>query len=232
LNVRQEMREMVDYYLAIEDKTTITPKYILDIGSQGGHHAEALRKLFQIAVDRVFVVDPDPNALEMLRLNYGFTKFPVAISNVPGPRKFNQLNSGDEKIDGASSLMERPRYYDQSHLKTRVIEVGAITGQALLIQLPPVSIEICKIDVEGHAYEVLQSFGNAIHKIRSFHVECETKEVWDNQKFYPEVARFLKNKGYVEVHKKDVYKSQCDSIWIIGEDLKNPVVIKPLVAHV
>jgi hypothetical protein len=71
-------------------------------------------------------------------------------------------------------------------------------------------------------FEVLESFGNDIEKIKSMHIECEHRVVWTNQKLYNDVSEYLNKKGF-----KEIYFNYCsndtlqsDSIWVQSNYLK------------
>ena len=83
-------------------------------------------------------------------------------------------------------------------------------------------MDVCKIDVEGLTIEVLISFGEDLNKIKSFHLECEHKEVWKDQKLYDDVAKFLINNDYTQIyfHYCSGGTLQSDSIWVLNKYLK------------
>jgi hypothetical protein len=92
--------------------------------------------------------------------------------------------------------------------------VEAITGEELLAMIEG-PIGACKVDVEGATLEVLQSMGNSIHRVQTFHLECEHEEVWVGQALYNQVAAFMIAKGYEQVDFDFVMPGlQSDSIWI------------------
>jgi FkbM family methyltransferase len=53
------------------------------------------------------------------------------------------------------------------------------------------------VDVEGFAYEVLESMQGSTDHIHLIHVEVETRECWPGQKLEPDVLQLLKSMGYV-----------------------------------
>ena len=101
---------------------------------------------------------------------------------------------------------------------TRKITVNAITGKDLLDKINK-PIEICKLDVEGATYEVLQSFGDSIHKIKSFHLETEQHQFWVNQKTHNDVCEFMRLNGYHLLWTANKHP-QTDSVWVLPEYLR------------
>ena len=73
-------------------------------------------------------------------------------------------------------------------------------------------IDVCKIDVEGCTYEVLEGFGNKLNIVKSLHVEAENSELYENQKLFEDITIFLT--GFTMVDYTDLNDGQCDSIWI------------------
>ena len=142
-----------------------------------------------------------------------------AISNTEGEHTFNQV-VGDDISAGTSSLIDRADdWYEKT--KTNKIIVNTIRGEKLL-EIIKEEIDVCKIDVEGFTYEVLESFDKKLSNIKSLHVECEHKEVWKTQKLYEEIKDFLNKKNFVEVYFSftSEHKLQSDSIWVYKDYLK------------
>jgi FkbM family methyltransferase len=198
----------------ITQQTFVTPKTILEIGSHNANDANYMRMYFNLNFSDVWVVEPNPLKQKEILLNYPeINLVGVAINNKVGESDFNQvLGSNDE----TSSLLNRVDSWYKSN-NVNKIKVETITGQILLdlINLP--EIDICKIDVEGLTFEVLESFGENITKIKSFHLESEHSMVWENQKLYTDVEKFMLSKNYKQIYFEYVAggRLQSDSIWIL-----------------
>lgn len=197
-------------------KQKFTPKTVLEIGSRDGHDACCMMAEANANEQDVYVVEPNPTQANYIKKTYPkYNLIEKAIFNVKGKLTFNQVIHNDLGFVGVSSLLDRNDnfYGDVGYNK---IEVDVITGEELLSFLP--DIDLCKIDVEGATYEVLESFGDKISQIKSFHLENEHKEVWKNQKLYDDVAKLLEQKGYTLLDFSYVsdYKLQSDSIWILS----------------
>jgi len=207
------------YLEVINSHTKINPKYILEIGSRDGHDANKLKNLFGTEDENVWVVEPNPNQCDLIKEIYpNFNLVDCAISNINDFVNFNQL-TGDEMVVGTSSILDRAdSWYDQMGAKK--IKVKSITGKNLL-EIINSNVDLCKIDVEGLTYEVLESFEDDIKKIKSFHIECEHREVWKGQKLYDEVESLLINKNYIRVY-SDYFegKLQSDTIWVHKDYVK------------
>jgi FkbM family methyltransferase len=211
---------MKDYYDTIVGKTTISPKTILEIGSRDGNDADELMKYFQLNNEDVWVVEPNPNQIKVIEDSHpNFNLIPNAIFSEETEHDFYQVIGNDPNDVGTSSLINRNDDWYKS--KTNIIKVKTITGKQLLDKINR-EVDICKVDVEGLTIEVLSSFLEFITKIKSFHLECEHREVWKNQKLYDDVAKFLIDKNYTQVyfHYCSGGTLQYDSIWVLNDYLK------------
>ena len=208
-----DIQPWVDYV----NKIKLQPKTILEIGSRDGHHAEALRSTYNLNSSDVYLVEPNPNQHDIIKSNYpNVNLIDYAISDKTGTVDFYQINSGDAGWDGVSGLLDRPDLYNQEFTNTKVIKVNSITGSELLNTIDR-DIDLCKIDVEGLSYEVLDSFGDSISRIKTLHIETEQLEVWQNQKLDVEVKNLLESKGFQKVFNSTQvtrWGDQYDQIWV------------------
>jgi|694.fasta_scaffold60329_6 FkbM family methyltransferase len=211
---------MKNYHNVIVNKTNINVKKILEIGSRDGNDANYLKKLFGLNDKDVWVVEPNPIKIKEIKEKYpNINLVESAISNTEGEHYFNQV-VGDDVSAGTSSLIDRADdWYEKT--KTNKIIVNTIRGEKLL-DIINHEIDICKIDVEGLTYEVLESFNEKLSYLKSLHIECEHKEVWKNQKLYEEIKDFLIKKNFIEIYFSFTsdYKLQSDSIWVYKDYLK------------
>jgi FkbM family methyltransferase len=207
------------YSNKIIKSTNITPKNILEIGSRDGNDAFFLKNSFNIQDSKVWVVEPNPNQIEVIKNSYPtFNLIPNAIFNESTEHDFYQVIGNPNDV-GTSSLINRNDDWYKD--KTVLIKVKTITGQELL-NIINEEIDLCKLDVEGLTYEVLDSFGDDITKIKSFHLECEHTEIWESQKLYLDISNFLIEKGYSQIHFNYCPggEIQSDSIWVINSMIK------------
>jgi FkbM family methyltransferase len=206
---------MKDYIKTIREQTIIEPKFILEIGSRDGNDSEKLREEFNIEPTNVWVVEPNPKQqVKILQKYPNFNLITSPIFNREKKITFFRVDVENETLVGVSSLLDRvDKLYDK--INTDRIELETMLGSTLLdvINKP---IDLCKIDVEGATYEVLESFGDEIKKIKSIHIECEHKIVWENQKLYDEVKSFLISKEFTQLHFEYCNQAtlQSDSVWV------------------
>lgn len=214
---------MINYANIVANITKIktNPKNILEIGSRDGNDAEKLRNIFKISPSKVYIVEPNPDQLTKIRNQYPqAVTFDFAVSNRQGTSTFNKVKQecGDGLI-GTSSLMERPDFYAD---KVDKITVEINTGAYLLDQIDEDQIDLCKIDVEGHTFEVLESFGDSIHKINTLHIESEHVAKWQGQKLYNVNKAYLESMGFTQILFMYVWGGtiQSDSVWAKNSILK------------
>lgn len=210
---------MVEYFKIIQEKTVITPKTILEIGSRDGDDSNQLQQLFSITNDNVYLVEPNPKQVDLIKQKYpNYKLYDVGILDTIGENTFYQYNHESKDLVGTSSFLNRTDgFYDNQNVAK--IKINTITGKSLLSDINK-PIDLCKIDVEGATLKVMKSFGNSINIIKSFHLEVEHKQYWENQSLYEEIKEFMQNNGYEELYKQSVYVLQSDVIYVLKEFIK------------
>jgi FkbM family methyltransferase len=183
----------------------------LEIGSRDGNDAREFAEA--AGIDKVFIIEPSPGSYrEIVSAHPKFKVFRMALSNYEGTGRFFDVVEADLIKRGMSSLMSRDVY---GNLRTNEIEVPVCTGASFLKTHGLEAVTACKIDVEGHAYEVLEGFGPDLSRLWSLHVECELVPVWDGQKLYRDVHALLEGAGFTRLHYWEFNDGvQCDSVWI------------------
>lgn len=210
---------MIQKHVEILKKLNIEPKTILEIGSRDGDDSFYYKNEFNIKDEDVYVVEPNPSQAKEIRKKYpNFKLIELAIDNDEGEKDFYQVTGGGKDPIGISSLKERnDDWYDRFGMNK--IKVTAIKGSTLM-KIIDRDIDICKIDVEGLTYEVIESFGDSIQRIKSLHVESETHMYWKNQKLHTEVSELLNKLGFVEVWQQE-QGGQADTIWLKKENMND-----------
>ena len=209
---------MINYFNTIKKETNIIPKTILEIGSRDGDDANELKKLFSITNDNVYLVEPNPTQVDVIKNKYPYYKlYDVGILDLVGETLFYQYNNENKDLVGTSSFLNRTDgFYDNKNVAK--IKINTITGKSLLKDINK-NIDLCKIDVEGATLNVLKSFGDKLNTIKSFHLEVEHKQYWENQSLYEEIKMFMELNGYIELYKQSVYVEQSDVIYVFNQYL-------------
>lgn len=212
------MSQNVSEYVAIiNQKTTINPNNYLEIGARDKINADFICAQFNIEPKHVHLIEPHPISYESLKQGSNYCVHKMAFSNMSGKKSFYAL----EKNVGVSSLINRK---DDFYEKTgyQKITTDVVTARQFMSDYSIDEIDMCKIDVEGHSYEVLEGFGEDLRKVKILHVECETREIWQNQKIYEDVRNYLSSIGMkcLKVINVNGHTVQLDSIWTWPEHIK------------
>lgn len=141
---------------------------IFDIGSNTGIYA-VLSKVYNKSSE-VYAFEPQPNIYEILKKNILINKFDIhsekiAISNRTGSLPF--YNYGDKTFSSvnttAGSLNKNWRAHKRFH---RSIMVPIISLKEYINEHKITNIDLMKIDVETHEYEVLLGMENYLKDFR------------------------------------------------------------------
>jgi FkbM family methyltransferase len=186
-------------------------KTIMEIGSLHGDDANILEQNYK--TNNVFIIEAHPIFAKTIQKKYPNTKvFNIAATNINENVTFNSVNPNDPKL-GISSLHNRrgANYYP--------ITIQGSRMDSFIQDNNIDSIDILKIDVEGHSLNVLEGFGNKLKIIKSLHIECEHIIVWEKQSLYCDIEKFLFSNNFILSSIKYGHP-QSDSVWL-RKDLYN-----------
>lgn len=180
----------------------LEPEVVLDVGSMDGSDSKRFRRLLPDAELVAFEGNPynframldDPQiARARIRLVNNL------VSDSAGQRSFFVQRPSPETgvfNRGVSSLTRR----EQDGVSVEEVQLDAIRIDAFLARdYPGASSVALWIDVEGHAYSVLEGIGTAAARVGLVHVEVETAEVWPGQKLESEVLKLAVASGLVPI---------------------------------
>lgn len=201
-------RPEIDLYPTyINYRSNINPQNVFEIGAHNGCDSEYLRACYDIPYQNVFCFEPNPDTFKELTSSHpNFNNIPIGISNYNGTTTFNCVKS-----DPGVSSMRRKIHLDPNDGVSSTINIARM--DYIIDHYGIEFIDLCKIDVEGCAYEVLEGFGDKLNIVKSFQIEAELVPLFENQKLYPHIAEFLYSKGYYMVTYSGL-GVQCDSIWV------------------
>lgn len=184
-------------------------KTICDIGALHGMQAISLANAFPDA--RVFAFECNPTSIIQTVFNTGFTPniqvIPLGVWDENQIRTFFMI---DAYSGGASSFLplnfNEPVTQDGNHNPVP-ITVGCITLQDFcrFTQIP--HMDVIWMDVQGAELNVLTGLGDLIHKVKAIHTEVCFREYYQGQPLYPDIDKFLTERGFVCVH-KDTYTEE------------------------
>jgi len=178
----------------------LEPDLVLDIGSQDGADSKRFRKLLPEAEIVAFEGNPSHYGAMLEDSEIAYKRIRVVhslVSDTQGKRAFfvQRPMAGARHFNrGTSSL-------------TRREEEGAIAEEILLDstriesflgrEYPSSSSVALWVDVEGHAYSVLEGMDGAMDRVKLVHVEVETSEMWPKQKIEADVLRLVESMDLV-----------------------------------
>lgn len=204
------------------------PAISLEIGALDGEYSRELQRAFGIRDEDLYLVEPNPALREPLLASFPSSNHLFcAVSEQAGTGTFHQVLDGARNRVGCSSLMERVDGFEQQLSYARM-PVETITGEALLGRIRG-QVDLCIVDVEGMAYQVLSSLGDRLRTVRSFLLECEHAETFRGQRLFPDVARLMEANGFQMMAFQYSYPRQSDSVWIRTQDVDLDAM-KPLPA--
>ena len=210
------MSEKIDRFLRPE--TDVLIKYIkehginisniLEIGSLDARDAREFEEELNIGPSNIHVVEPDERSYSTLKINYPeYNSYQLAFSNKNGRAQFKSITHIYDD-DGRSSLMDRDGIYDDC----KVFDVELIRADSFLERYNFASIDLCKIDVEGHCFEVLQGFGAKLLDVHYYHLEHEDHQFWKDQTLYPTIKSFMEENGFIQLYHEGG-GGQSNSFW-------------------
>jgi FkbM family methyltransferase len=191
--------------------SNIRPKNIVEIGSRDGHDVKTLSDLYSIKEDDCYIFEAHPDCYNQIKSTYSnYNTYNCAITCETGPITFNAGIIGQEGNIGMSSINKQV----QSGFISKEVVVDGWRFDDACNHLKINSIDLCKIDVEGHSLEVLKSFGKMLDVTKIIQVELEHSQIWKDQATYDEVKQFLMDNNMVEVANIRHCWTQSDSLFI------------------
>jgi FkbM family methyltransferase len=199
-------------------KQYFIPKTFMEIGSKDGQDTKYITEYWQIDKDNAYVIEANKYchaeiAAELLKNPYATLIFGAA-SNTDGEVEFNCVISDDKELVGVSSIKKSMVINNLQYQQT------IVPCFRLENLIKKHNIELLKIDVEGHAYEVLQGIGQQLQNVKAIQVETEITYAFENQKLDEQVHEYLQNSGFVLVDKQRCWEAQYDCLYIHNTLLK------------
>jgi FkbM family methyltransferase len=166
---------------------------IVDVGSRDGDDAKWILKRLPVQEDvQVICVEARKNAAEAIQKKYpNFLVFATAVSDFVGNSKFVEMTE-DEFAGSSSLVLERQNAYPTESV---IIDVPVTR---LDVILPSGTIDILKIDVEGHSIPVISGMGERMQDVLLAHIETETpdRKAWGELSNNLEVIAIMQDLGF------------------------------------
>jgi len=194
----------------------LEPDVILDVGSMDGADSKKFKKLIPKA--EIIAFEGNPNNYRAMCADVELQSLGVRIvhrlvSNLAGHRSFfvqRPINASAGFNRGTSSAMQR----NEQGMVTEEVHLDAVRLDAFLTQECPDKKRVAMwLDVEGHAYEVLEGLRGVQDCVYLIHVEVETQELWPKQKIESDIVTLAKSMGFIPVA-RGAHEVQRDLILI------------------
>ncbi len=188
--------------------TKVQPRNLLEVGANLGQDSAYLSYIWKIENRNVFVIEPIAEYANAISKTYGFVTLSLAASNQAG---FSMLKfQSNQSVNlGNASLHSHPTN-DVREEQVATERLDVILGRLMVSEL-----DFLKIDVEGHAFQVLEGMGNAIKNVRVIQLETDNFPIWNNSITQEKVFKLLTDNDFIlidfEISRDGI---QGDSLWI------------------
>jgi len=199
--MRNDLRQLTDKL-----KSYFKPTSFMEVGSRDGKDTEYVSKYWNINVENCHIIEADAKSYNNIINSYKYKVYNVAASNENGEIEFLSVVSDNELLRGISSIKKSFHVDNLEYEKNIVKSIRLDT-----FEFP---IDLIKIDVEGHGYEVLDGLGDKIKEIKAIQIETEERVCFENQKIDSEINKYLLDKGFSLVDKQRCWDFQFDCLYI------------------
>lgn len=172
----------------------------MDIGSMDGSDSRRFRALLKHSDIVAFEANPDNfnrMTTDYLVIQDRIRVVNKMVSQTNGTQSFyiqRPVNSTTRTNRGTSSALPRK----EIGMENVQVNVESVRIDSILeAEYPKANSVALWVDVEGFAYDVLESLSNSSEKIALIHVEVETQECWPGQRLEPEVVQLLEGMGLI-----------------------------------
>ena len=180
----------------------LEPDVVLDIGSMDGSDSKRFRKLLPRTDIVAFEGNPYDHAAMLEDREIGRKRIRVVnslVSDTEGKRSFfvqRPVAGAGHFNRGTSSLTRR----DEDGAIAEELLLDSVRLDSFLAREYPKSPSVALwIDVEGHAYSVLEGTSGAKDRVKLVHVEVETSEAWTGQTIEADVLRLAASMDLVPI---------------------------------
>jgi FkbM family methyltransferase len=194
----------------------VPTRNFVEIGSRDGADCAAFAARFSTPIQSIYAIEASQPLADQIKAKYpGLNVTRKLVHNASGVMSFNDF-SRQSNINERGMGSMRERIGGNGNRYPFSASVDAIRGDQFMSDSKLDSIDVLKVDVEGCAYDVLDSFGKKIESIACIHVEAELVQIWRDQKLFSSVAGLLIQHGFTMMHfiEMNYPTIQCESIWV------------------
>lgn len=205
-------------------KDYIIPKSFMEIGSRDGADAKHICEYWNIEPTKAYIIEANIFCYQEIKASM------VANGQIPFAKIiYGACSNKDETIDFNCVVSTNPNVVGISSLKKHLhlglnyqtTKVKCFRVEKILKEQP---IDLFKIDVEGHGYEVLEGMGSEITNVKAIQIETEDVPNFENQKLDIDIHNFLTDKGFELLDKKPCWASQFDCLYINKKYNDNSII--------
>ncbi len=197
-------------------------KVIVELGARDCRETLGFRASFPQACIVTFECNPRtlPQCREAIAGMREATLIEKAVSDHAGTVRFHPVETarsaaGEAHANpGASSLFRADYRFALERYEQSSIWVEAITLAEVMSthQLP--GIDLLWMDIQGAELLALKGLGERLAEVKLIHCEVEFVPVYSGQPLFPEIARFLKSRGFAFVGFTIYAKHSGDAVFV------------------
>ncbi len=186
------------------------PIMLVDVGAHKGEYVLSIKKNFLIK--KIFAFEPNIDTYKILKRNICKDKniftFNYGISDKDGKISFNKnMESSSSSIN---DLNKDSKYFKKKYFflnffgsskVTTKIDIEVLRLESFLLEKKINYIDLLKIDTEGYEYQVLNSLGGQINKIKLIHFEHHYDDMIIKDYKFNDISDLLKKNGFIQIYK-------------------------------
>ena len=170
-----------------------SPNIVIDIGANKGLYSQELLNRYPKA--NFYLFEPSFSNIQILHKKFGANKnfkiYQKAVSNATGQAKLYS----DEEGSGLASLTKRNlnHFSMEMNIESNVDTIRL--DEFFLRNLPGLTIDYIKIDIEGHELDALNGMGGSISDVKIIQFEFGGCNI-DTRTYFQDFWYFFKSKNF------------------------------------
>lgn len=172
-------------------------RLVVDIGGNQGDYSKIVLKNFPGT--KLFIFEPDNMSFKKLKERFkGNAQVFIenlAVSNHTGEVPFYTNQAGSTLGSLYNRRVSHLNITFNETQKAKCIKFEKFWSE----KLQEKTVDLCKIDIEGHELEALQGFGNALQHIKTIQFEFGKCNI-DSRTYFQDFWYFFKENGF-EIHR-------------------------------
>lgn len=197
-------KKIIKFYKKIFFQNSLN--YVIDVGVNRGQSIDLFQKINKNV--KIYGFEPNPSLFDKLILKYSnntkITIYNLGCSEDNGKKLFYENildeSSGFEEINYKSEWVKKKSKILGINSKNLIAKKYYVNVIALSEYLKPKqTIDLIKIDVEGHEYMVLKGLFKKYIDIRFIQFEVHNDNMYKNSIDYIKIVELLNDNGFFEL---------------------------------